>query len=121
SDAIAPQMVGGLLQKAAMTSMPLVMAEKGSEYTGKYIGGFTPEQRKKIDANMARLKQLEEAPAAHGTAAGSNAKSSGAVGPGAGGMIALQTRSVVGESKNKPMISFYAAAIGVMFLLFTAS
>ena len=119
SDTIAPQMVGGLLQKAVMTSMPLVMAEKGSEYTGKYIGGFTPEQRKKIDANMAKLKQLEDTPAANGTAAGSNATSSGPA--GASGMIALQTRSVVGESKNKPMISFYAAAIGVMFLLFTAS
>jgi ABC-2 type transport system permease protein len=28
---------------------------------------------------------------------------------------------VVGENKKSPMISFYAAAIGVMFLLFTAS
>jgi ABC-2 type transport system permease protein len=121
SDTIAPQMVGGLLQKAAMTSMPSVMAEKGSEYTGKFIGGFTPEQRKKIDANMMRLKQLEGAPAPNGAAVGSNAIGSGPAGPGAGGMIALHTRSVVGESKNKPMISFYAAAIGVMFLLFTAS
>jgi ABC-2 type transport system permease protein len=121
SDTIAPQMVGGLLQKAAMTSMPSVMAEKGSEYTGKFIGGFTPEQRKKIDANMVRLKQLEGAPAPNEAAVGSNATGSGPAGPGAGGMIALNTRSVVGENKNKPMISFYAAAIGVMFLLFTAS
>jgi ABC-2 type transport system permease protein len=36
-------------------------------------------------------------------------------------MIAVHERAVVGENKNKPMISFYAAAIGVMFLLFTAS
>ena len=28
---------------------------------------------------------------------------------------------MVGDNKNNPMISFYAAAIGVMFLLFTAS
>jgi len=28
---------------------------------------------------------------------------------------------VVGENKDNPMVSFYAAAIGVMFLLFTAS
>ena len=116
SDTIAPQMVGGLLQKAAMTSMPSVMAEKGSEYTEKFVGGFTPEQRKRIDANMAVLKQLEDAQTEIGTAV-----DSGQVGPGAGGMIAVHTRPVVGESKNKPMISFYAAAIGVMFLLFTAS
>ena len=35
--------------------------------------------------------------------------------------IAVTTRDVVGENKNNPMVSFYAAAIGVMFLLFTAS
>ena len=35
--------------------------------------------------------------------------------------VAVTTRDVVGENKNNPMISFYAAAIGVMFLLFTAS
>ncbi len=120
SDTIAPQMVGGLLQKAAITSMPSVMAEKGSEYTEKYVGGYTPEQRKRIDANMARLKQFEDARTENGTTG-----DSGEVGPGAGmganGMIAVHTRTVVGESKNKPMISFYAAAIGVMFLLFTAS
>jgi len=116
SDTIAPQMVGGLLQKAAMTSMPSVMAEKGSEYTEKYVGGYTPEQRKRIDANMARLKQLEDARPENGTPG-----DSGEVGSGASGMIAVHTRTVVGESKNKPMISFYAAAIGVMFLLFTAS
>ena len=31
SDAIAPQVVMGLLQKAAMTSMPAAMAEAGDE------------------------------------------------------------------------------------------
>src|SRR5262249_5508732 len=38
-----------------------------------------------------------------------------------GGIIAVRGRPVVGENKNNPMVSFYAAAIGVMFLLFTAS
>ena len=38
-----------------------------------------------------------------------------------GGIIAVKERAVVGENNNNPMISFYAAAIGVMFLLFTAS
>ena len=38
-----------------------------------------------------------------------------------GGIIAVTARAVVGENKNNPMVSFYAAAIGVMFLLFTAS
>ena len=41
--------------------------------------------------------------------------------PTAQGLVAVATRDVVGENKQNPIISFYAAAIGVMFLLFTAS
>ena len=110
SDMIAPQMVAGLLQKAAMTAMPAVMAEQGAQYTGKYIGGFTPEQQKRMDANLALLKQHESAPSANGATAAN---------PSGGGLIPVHPRAVVGE--NKDMVSFYAAAIGVMFLLFTAS
>ena len=108
SDMIAPQMVGGLLQKDAMTGMPSIMAEKGSEYTGQYIGGFTPEQKKRMDENLARLKEYEN----------SNADSDSSSASG-GGVIAVQSRAVIGENKN--IVCFYAAGIGVMFLLFTAS
>jgi len=38
-----------------------------------------------------------------------------------GALLSVTTRDVIGENKDSPMISFYAAAIGVMFLLFTAS
>ena len=114
SDVIAPQMVGGLLQKAAMTSMPLTMAEQGMQYTEQYIGAYTPEQRKKMEANLDYLRSLENEQTQG--AAGSASTSSNA-----GGIIAVTTRSVVGENKKSPMISFYAAAIGVMFLLFTST
>jgi ABC-2 type transport system permease protein len=113
SDMIAPQMVAGLLQKAGMTSMPEVMAEKGMEYTDQYIGGFTPEQRKRMNGYLEKLRQRENQPAAAGT---SPAKAESFAGP-----IAVQSRAVVGQNKRNPMISFYAAGIGVMFLLFTAS
>ena len=36
-------------------------------------------------------------------------------------LVPLTIRDVVGENKKSPMVSFYAAGIGVMFLLFTAS
>jgi ABC-2 type transport system permease protein len=36
-------------------------------------------------------------------------------------LVRVSERDVVGENKNNPMVSFYAAAIGVMFLLFTSS
>jgi ABC-2 type transport system permease protein len=113
SDMIAPQMVSGLLQKAGMTSMPEVMAEKGMKYTEQYLGQFTPEQRKKMESNLDWLRQHEKESASSGSAASGASRSAGP--------IAVQSRAVVGQNKRNPMISFYAAAIGVMFLLFTAS
>ena len=114
SDTVAPQMVAGLLQKVAITSMPDVMAEQGSKYSEKYVGGFTPEQKARMDAGLEKLRQSENAGTLDAQSAGSDAS-------GSGGIIAVKSRAVVGENKNNPMVSFYAAAIGVMFLLFTAS
>jgi linearmycin/streptolysin S transport system permease protein len=108
SDAIAPQMVTGLLQKAAMTAMPAAMADEGIKYTDRYIGGFTPEQKKRIDTSLDKLRQLEKK-------GGLNRGSGGF----SGGIVTVKSRAVVGQ--NKDLVSFYAAAIGVMFLLFTAS
>jgi ABC-2 type transport system permease protein len=114
SDSIAPQVVSGMLQKAAMTSMPASMASEGEKYTEHYMGGLTPEQRKRWDANLAQLNELEkqrdqQPQPAQQTSSGFN------------GMIAVHTRGVAGQHQNKNIISFYAAAVGVMFLMFTAS
>jgi ABC-2 type transport system permease protein len=112
SDTIAPQIVMGLLQKAAMTAMPASMAAEGMKYADEYMGGFTPAQRARVDAGLSALKQ-EQGSGKMGT--GNAANDAGA------GIVAVKMRAVVGEDKKSPMISFYAAAIGVMFLLFTAS
>jgi ABC-2 type transport system permease protein len=111
SDMIAPQMVSGLLQKIAMTSMPEVMAEKGMKYTDQYIGGFTPAQRKQMNDSLEQMRQHENQPAAAGTTPAKTGSG--------GGPIAVKSRAVVGEHKD--YVSFYAAAVGVMFLLFTAT
>jgi len=114
SDMIAPQMVMGLLQKDAMTAMPAVMAEQGMKYADKYVGGFTPEQKKVVEDGLADLrKEVANGEIGSGTTSGSDDKGAG--------IIRVKTRAVVGENKKSPMISFYAAAIGVMFLMFTAS
>jgi len=113
SDMVAPQVAAGLLQKVAMTSMPDVMAELGSRYMDQYAGGFTAEQRKRIDAGLEQLRR--ETGQRDTTAGGGQNATRNA------GLIEVQTRDVVGENKTNPMVSFYAAAIGVMFLLFTAS
>ena len=108
SDIVAPQMIVGLLQKVAMTSMPDLMAEQGSRYLDQLAGGLTREQHDRLDESLRYLHERQQ---------------SGAAAPdsGNGGIIAVTARAVVGENKNNPMVSFYAAAIGVMFLLFTAS
>jgi len=59
SDPIAPQIVGGLLQKAAMTSMPSSMASEGGKYMQQYLGGLTSEQEKRWNSNLANLHDLE--------------------------------------------------------------
>jgi ABC-2 type transport system permease protein len=38
-----------------------------------------------------------------------------------GGLVPADIRDVVGETKKNPLVAFYAAGIGVMFLLFSAS
>jgi ABC-2 type transport system permease protein len=79
------------------------------KYSEQYIGGFTPEQRKRSDAGLEELRKIQSG------GAGSRSNAAG------NGIIAVNSRAVVGENKRNPMVSFYAAAIGVMFLLFTAS
>jgi ABC-2 type transport system permease protein len=114
SDMIAPQVVTGMLQKAAFTSMPAVMAQQGMQYSERYLGSFTPEQRAKMQTALDGLKsvqsRLEDPNSQESTSAAAN-----------GSVITVNTRSVVGDNKHNSLISFYAAAIGVMFLLFTAS
>jgi ABC-2 type transport system permease protein len=118
SDTIAPQIVVGLLQKAAMCSMPSAMADEGMKYADKYVGGFTPAQKAKADGQLDALRKLE----ADGKA-GAGSGSSGSSGDAGAGIVQVNVRAVVGKSagQSKKMISFYAAGIGVMFLLFTAS
>jgi ABC-2 type transport system permease protein len=111
SDMVAPQVIAGLLQKVAMTAMPDVMAEQGSRYMDQYAGGLTAEQRKRINESLEELRQRENSDGGQAAAGDSNR----------GMPVAVAIRDVVGENKNNPMVSFYAAAIGVMFLLFTAS
>ena len=68
-----------------------------------------------MDQELAALRKMQDQQnAGPGSAAASPAADSG-------GMVAVDIRDVVGEKKKSPMISYYAAGVGVMFLLFTAS
>jgi ABC-2 type transport system permease protein len=111
SDPIAPQVLQGLLQRVAMTSLPAAMAREGMAEVDRWSGGLTPEQKARMDDVLRAI----EAPAPPGqpappARAGANA-----------GLVAVDVRDVVGQAKRNPLVTFYAAGLGVMFLLFSAT
>ncbi|HEY3929156.1 MAG TPA: ABC transporter permease [Candidatus Koribacter sp.] len=110
SDPIAAQVVAGMLQKIVMTTMGDSMADTGMHYLDQLSGGLTAEQRKQIDSGLASYRQYLDKQQQNPSA--NNARAS---------LVPMKIRDVVGENKKNPMVSFYAAGIGVMFLLFTAS
>jgi ABC-2 type transport system permease protein len=106
SDPIAPQVVSGLLQKVAFTAAPRTMAVEGLAMFEKYSGPLTPEQRKAVDE-----WQKNEGP-------GLSPESSGGTSIG----LPIDVVNVMQSGQdNAPMVSFYAAGIGVMFLLFSCT
>src|SRR6185369_6208672 len=102
SDPIAVQIVGGMLQKVVMTSMGDLMADQGMKFFGEAAGGLTPDQKKNTDADLARLRQLQERSQQNPTATADQSQSA---------LVAFKVRDVVGENKKSPMVSFYAAGI----------
>ena len=109
SDRIAPQMVLGLLQKVAMTAAPDLLMQGGMHQFEKYAGAMTPEQKAAVDAWLPRLK-------AQGQSGGtSTADSAGAMPIGVEVVDVMRT-----DNRRGSLVSFYAAGIGVMFLLFSS-
>jgi ABC-2 type transport system permease protein len=107
SNPVAPQMVQGLLQKVTMTAAPDLVMRGGMRQFEQQAGSLTAEQRKAIDAWLPMLKsQAVGGPGSSG--------SSGVMG------VAVKTTDVIrSEASRGSLISFYAAGIGVMFLLFS--
>jgi ABC-2 type transport system permease protein len=104
SDPIAPNMVGGLLQKVTMTAAPDLMMQGGLRQFETYAGQLTPQQRTAVDAWLPRLK-AGEGSSASGAAMGAN--------------VQIVDVMRTGDKERGSLISFYAAGIGVMFLLFS--
>ena len=112
SDPVAPQMVGGLLQKVTMTAAPDLMMKGGISQFEKYAGTLTPDQRTAVNAWLPQMKPGGAAASTSGTA------------PAAGSFgVGIDTVDVMrkGQSDKESLVSFYAAGVGVMFLLFSVS
>ena len=102
SDPIAPQMVQGLLQKVAMTAAPDLMMQGGMRQFERNAGALTPQQREAVAAWLPRLK----------------ADAAGSVGGRMG--VAVEVVDLMRtDDRSESLVSFYAAGIGVMFLLFS--
>lgn len=104
SDKIAPQMVVGLLQKVTMTVAPDLMMAGGLRQFEQYGGALTPQQKSALESWMPTLKT--QGPA------GAESK-----GMGVGVEIVDVMRA---DNASESLISFYAAGVGVMFLLFSS-
>ena len=111
SDPVAPQVVSGLLQKTVMSAAPDLMAKHGVGLFEKYGGPLTAQQRQAMDSWGRSLQQ----DSAGGAGADSSRRAQ------TGSLVEVKVLDILGEQKTNPIISFYAAGIAVMFLLFSAS
>jgi ABC-2 type transport system permease protein len=112
SDAIAPQVVRGLLQKVSFTAAPESMAAEGLAMFEKYGGPLTPAQRASFDRWMDRAHASEQTGGNRPTASG----------PGAEMGLPIEFVNVMQPGGgDAATISFYAAGVGVMFLLFSCA
>ncbi len=104
SDPIAPEVVSGLLQKTIFTSMPASMMTAGVDALDRFGGNFSAEQKASLQKNIESFRTQPRR-----------------AGSGGGDIIRIETHDLLGEKKKNPVVALYAAGIGVMFLLFTAS
>ena len=110
SDRIAPQMVLGLLQKVVMTAAPDLLMQGGMRQFEKYAGAMTPQQKAAVDAWLPRLKAQGQSAAPDATRAT----------PGAMPITVDVVDVMRTDNRRGSLVSFYAAGIGVMFLLFSS-
>ncbi len=110
SDRIAPQIVLGLIQKVGMTAAPDLLIQGGLRQFEKYAGAMSPQQKTAVDEWLPTLKArgTDQASASSGTA-------------GSGLPVSVDVVDVMRANTGQgSLISFYAAGIGVMFLLFSS-
>jgi ABC-2 type transport system permease protein len=105
ADPIADQVVGGLLQKNMMMSMPEMMMDAGVTEVDRWSGGLTAQQKANLDQNMKSYRTFSARPSTRP----------------ADSLITINKTDVIGQNKSNVVAALYAAGIGVMFLLFTAS
>ncbi len=113
--------VSGLLQAAAMTAAPDVLMEQGLAQLEAAGGILTPVQRTLVSAFKPMLRGLatNDSDDRDDSDASSEASATGFA-----GLVAVRATDAGqnedgAEAKPRAMVAYYAAGIGVMFLLFS--
>jgi len=107
ADPVARQIVFGMLQKAAMTAAPDAMMKKGIAAFEQFGGGLTEQQKQAVETGAKFLRE-------------GDGDGGGMAGPIRAKMIDVREGEVKKDAASRTsMTAYYAAGIGVMFLLFS--
>ncbi len=112
---MAPQVVYGLMQKGVMSGLQSRMLVGGAEQMSQFLGPLTEKQRKNLSIVEEQIAKVQEAEEEDGASASDDGNARG------GSPINVKQVALIAEKKKNPMVSYYAAAIAVMFLLFSAT
>jgi ABC-2 type transport system permease protein len=121
SNPLGEGIVGGLIQASAMTAAPEILLEGGIEQFETYGGALSPQQQAAVDGFKMMLNGNESASSPdddENEAGGADAGSPFT------GLVQVRTTSAMegkeeDEGSGPSIVSYYAAGIGVMFLLFS--
>ncbi len=130
SNPIAQQMLTGVLQASAFTSVPDILITQGLDQFRQFGGAFSPMQ----EAAVATLKTLvtqetgSDAPDVTGDANAAGGLNRMSMSDGlvriqstSAGELFTEASSNSGKITGQNMISYYAAGISVMFIMFSMS
>lgn len=116
SNPMAPQVTFGLMQKCVMSGLQERMLVGGAEQMSRAIGPLTGAQKANLEALQKLMKEEQARAKTEQSKKGTDA------GSGFGGSpIRVKQVSLISEKKKNSMVAYYAAAIAVMFLLFSAT
>lgn len=110
--------VEGLVQAASFQAAPVALMESGFAALEQFGGALTGAQRDALD----RVRELIEAEGDEASSSADGGVDGASAGGGMSALVAVEataaTDMVEGEA-GPSMVDYYAAAIGVMFLLFS--
>jgi ABC-2 type transport system permease protein len=107
---VAANLVSGVLQQTVFRAFPRELLEGGLRAFEAFVG-FEPWQQQRLAELLRDLEGPQSV----------EAQDKSEPPRGFSSPVHVEVRDLEGESQRKPMIRFFAASIGVMFLLFSAA